>query len=83
MKVPQLSRPSLLQIVIVDIFVTSRNKDGRDSWGTFIKFLWTTMGRKTLSDQQYIYVAFKALPTSSGQQCTGWCNPGAQPKRYM
>jgi len=30
--------------------VTSQNKDGRNSWGNFIKILWTTIGRKILSN---------------------------------
>jgi len=30
--------------------VTSQNKNGRDSWGTFATFVWTTMGRKFSSD---------------------------------
>jgi len=30
--------------------VTSQNKDGRDSWGAFINFLWMTIGRKILND---------------------------------
>ena len=31
-------------------FVTSQNKDGCDNWGTFVRFVWTTMGRKFLNN---------------------------------